>query len=204
MWERGRVSWLPGWRRWSKHVHVLDGSAAMLDVARKNLAQFENLEFHPADGLALPLPDASLDAVFANMYLHHCPDPLAAIREMVRILRPGGRLVITDMDTHPRMAQNRNGRCVAGLRAESNPRLVRAGGVGQRDRGLHRGILPGRLRKRRGGARGYQHLCRGRHQARAHARIGAGELRRPGVSVDPAPMVSRGAAAEIQAAAPRV
>jgi ubiquinone/menaquinone biosynthesis C-methylase UbiE len=83
-----------------KKVHVLDGSQAMLDVARKNLSDFNNLEFHKADGLALPLPDASLDAIFANMYLHHCPDPLAAIREMVRTLRPGGRLVITDMDEH--------------------------------------------------------------------------------------------------------
>ena len=83
-----------------KHVHVLDGSAEMIDVARKNLAMFENVEFQVADGLALPLPDSSVDAAFANMYLHHCPDPLAAIREMVRILRPGGRLVITDLDTH--------------------------------------------------------------------------------------------------------
>ena len=83
-----------------KHVHVLDGSAAMLDEARRNLSQFENVEFHEADGLSLPLPDASVDAVFANMYLHHCPDPLASIREMVRILRPAGRLVITDMDAH--------------------------------------------------------------------------------------------------------
>ncbi|MGC1374992.1 MAG: arsenite methyltransferase [Anaerolineales bacterium] len=82
------------------HVHVLDGSAPMLEVARKNLAQFANLEFQAADGLSLPLPDASLDAAFANMYLHHCPKPLAAIREMLRTLRPGGRLVITDMDTH--------------------------------------------------------------------------------------------------------
>jgi ubiquinone/menaquinone biosynthesis C-methylase UbiE len=81
-------------------VHLLDGSPAMLDVARKNLAQFTNLEFHIADGLALPLPAASLDAVFANMYLHHCPDPLAAIRAMASLLRPGGRLVITDMDAH--------------------------------------------------------------------------------------------------------
>lgn len=81
-------------------VHLLDGSAAMLDVARKNLAQFDNLEFHLADGLALPLPDASLDTVFANMYLHHCPSPQDAIREMVRLLRPGGRLVLTDMDAH--------------------------------------------------------------------------------------------------------
>jgi ubiquinone/menaquinone biosynthesis C-methylase UbiE len=83
-----------------KRVHVLDGSPEMIDVARKNLAQFENVEFHVADGLALPWPETSLDAVFANMYLHHCPDPLAAIREMVRLLRPGGRLVLTDLDTH--------------------------------------------------------------------------------------------------------
>jgi ubiquinone/menaquinone biosynthesis C-methylase UbiE len=83
-----------------KHVYVLDGSPAMLEIARKNLARFGNVEFQAADGLSLPLPDASLDAAFANMYLHHCPDPLAAICEMVRTLRPGGRLVITDMDAH--------------------------------------------------------------------------------------------------------
>ena len=82
-------------------VHLLDGSAAMLDVARKNLSQFSNLEYHLADGQSLPLPDASVDAAFANIYLHHCADPLAAIREMARILKPGGRLVITDMDSHP-------------------------------------------------------------------------------------------------------
>ncbi len=81
-------------------VHLLDASASMLAVAKKNLAHFDNLEYHQADGLALPLPDASQDAVFANMFLHHCPDPQAAIREMVRILRPGGRLIITDMDAH--------------------------------------------------------------------------------------------------------
>jgi len=84
-----------------KRVYVVDGSAAMLAVAQKNLSQFSNIEYHEADGLSLPFPDESLDAVFANMYLHHCPDPLAAIREMVRVLVPGGRLVITDMDEHP-------------------------------------------------------------------------------------------------------
>ncbi len=82
------------------HVHAVDGSAAMLEAARKNLVGYPNVSFHEADGLSLPFADASLDAVFANMYLHHCPDPLAAIREMARVLRPAGRLVITDMDTH--------------------------------------------------------------------------------------------------------
>ncbi len=58
------------------------------------------MEYHLADGLAIPLREASLDAVFANMYLHHCPDPFASIQEMVSVLRPGGRLVITDLDAH--------------------------------------------------------------------------------------------------------
>ena len=82
-------------------VIAIDGSPAMLEVARKNLAPFNNVEYQVGEGLALPLPDGSVDAAFANMYLHHCPDPLAAIAEMVRIIKPGGRLVITDMDTHP-------------------------------------------------------------------------------------------------------
>jgi ubiquinone/menaquinone biosynthesis C-methylase UbiE len=84
-----------------RQVIALDGSPAMLDQARQNLKHFPNIIFQQADGLSLPLPDWSVDAVFANMYLHHCPDPLAAIREMARILRPGGRLVITDLEAHP-------------------------------------------------------------------------------------------------------
>lgn len=83
-----------------KRVHVVDGSTAMIEVAKKNLSEFSNIEYHEADGASLPFSENSLDAAFANMYLHHTTDPLAAIREMVRVLRPGGRLVITDMDEH--------------------------------------------------------------------------------------------------------
>jgi arsenite methyltransferase len=81
-------------------VYVLDGSAEMLAQAQRNLAGHDNVIYRQADGVALLLDDASVDAVFANMYLHHTADPAAAIREMVRILRPGGRLVITDMEQH--------------------------------------------------------------------------------------------------------
>jgi arsenite methyltransferase len=84
-----------------ERVYVLDGSPAMLEQARKNLVDVPNVVFQEADVTELPLPDTSLDVVFANMVLHHCPDPVAAILEMARLLRPGGRLVITDMDTHP-------------------------------------------------------------------------------------------------------
>ena len=83
-----------------KKVHVIDGSPEMIEVAKKNLSGFENIEFHVADGLQLPVQDGTVDAALANMYLHHCPDPLGAIQAMVKMLKPGGRLVITDMDTH--------------------------------------------------------------------------------------------------------
>ena len=87
-------------------VYAVDGSAAMLEVGRQNLGGqnlggLSNVEQRLADGAALPFDDASLDAVFANMYLHHMLDPLAAIREMARLLKPGGRLVVTDLDVHP-------------------------------------------------------------------------------------------------------
>ncbi len=81
-------------------VYAVDGSPAMLEVARRNLTGFSNVEYRLADGAALPFGDATLDAVFANMYLHHCLDPQAAIQEMVRVLKPGGRLVLTDLDRH--------------------------------------------------------------------------------------------------------
>ncbi len=84
-----------------KRVYVIDGSAAMLGIAKQNLSQFSNVEYHEADGANLPFPGEIMDGVFANMFLHHTTDPQAAIREMVRVLIPGGRLVITDMDEHP-------------------------------------------------------------------------------------------------------
>lgn len=81
-------------------VICVDASPEMLQVAERNLASFDNLEYRVGDGAALPIADASLDAVFANMYLHHVEEPLAALKEMARVLKPGGRLVITDMERH--------------------------------------------------------------------------------------------------------
>jgi ubiquinone/menaquinone biosynthesis C-methylase UbiE len=77
-----------------------DESPQMLDVARGNFAAYPHVHFRQAEGQHLPQEDNTFDAVFANMYLHHAPDPAAAIVEMVRVLKPGGKLVITDLDTH--------------------------------------------------------------------------------------------------------
>lgn len=84
----------------AEKVYGFDASPAMLDVARRNLAGFSNVELMETPGDHLPLPDGVLDGIFANMYLHHAPEPLTAIKEMVRILKPGGTLCITDLDTH--------------------------------------------------------------------------------------------------------
>ena len=77
-----------------------DASPEMLAVARRNLAEFTNVEFREATGDHLPVSGGMFDGVFANMYLHHAPDPLAAIKEMTRVLKCGGVLCITDLDTH--------------------------------------------------------------------------------------------------------
>ena len=77
-----------------------DASPEMLAVARRNLAEFDNVEFREAAGDQLPVTNEMFDGVFANMYLHHAPDPLPAIKEMARILKPSGVLCITDLDAH--------------------------------------------------------------------------------------------------------
>lgn len=77
----------------------IDISDAMLETAA---AKFAGRPFEPrrGDTKALPLPSAEVDAVLANMVLHHAAEPPAAIREMARVLKPGGVLVLTDADTH--------------------------------------------------------------------------------------------------------
>ena len=81
-------------------LHCVDASGEMLAVARARLGDRPGVRFHQAPGDRLPFADGALDGVVANMYLHHAPDPAAALGQMARVLRPGGKLVLTDLDTH--------------------------------------------------------------------------------------------------------
>ncbi len=84
-------------------VLAVDNSPAMLDVARRNLGELglANVELIEGDVGTLPLDSGSVDAAFANMVLHHAKDPAAMLREMARVVRPGGTVAITDEVEHP-------------------------------------------------------------------------------------------------------
>lgn len=82
------------------NVIAIDQSEAMLAEMRKKFAAASGISYRRGEAECLPVADASVDYVFANMYLHHVEQPLTAIREMVRLLKPGGKLIITDMDEH--------------------------------------------------------------------------------------------------------
>ncbi len=81
-------------------VCAVDESPEMLERLRAKLAGRGRLTVLPGGAGRLPLPSASVDFVFANMLLHHAGDPAAAIAEMARVLKPGGRVVLTDLDRH--------------------------------------------------------------------------------------------------------
>jgi ubiquinone/menaquinone biosynthesis C-methylase UbiE len=86
-----------------RSVIAVDNSQAMLYVARKNLDALGigNVELLFGEVMALPLSSDSVDAAFANMVLHHAEDPEVMLREMARVVKPGGAVVITDEVEHP-------------------------------------------------------------------------------------------------------
>ena len=76
----------------------IDASREMIEAARARYAGVECLSFDVADAAALTFDDASFDACRIDRVLQHVADPAPVIREMVRVLRPGGVLVAYDND----------------------------------------------------------------------------------------------------------
>jgi ArsR family transcriptional regulator len=89
-----------------RRVLAIDQSEPMLAAARQRLegAGAGNVEFVAADLTALPLEDGSVDAAICILVLHHLPEPAAAVREMGRIVKPGGTVLVVDMMSHDRAA----------------------------------------------------------------------------------------------------
>jgi arsenite methyltransferase len=77
----------------------VDMTQAMLEKARAvaNETGLENVEFHQSYAEELPVPDGWADVVISNGVLNLMPDKTAVLDEMVRVLKPDGRLQIGDI-----------------------------------------------------------------------------------------------------------
>jgi arsenite methyltransferase len=79
-------------------VTGVDVSRAMLAVAAKRVQGHDNVAFVEAEATSLPVPDGAFDAALSVQVLEYVPDVAAALAEIHRVLRPGGRIVIWDVD----------------------------------------------------------------------------------------------------------
>jgi ubiquinone/menaquinone biosynthesis C-methylase UbiE len=82
----------------SGSVVGVDSSSAMLVLATRRCAGLEQVELRPGEAMSLPVDDGGFDAALSVQVLEYVADPTAALAELYRVLRPGGRVVVWDVD----------------------------------------------------------------------------------------------------------
>jgi len=90
----GSGRWAQFAANYCKILHLVDPSNDALVVARRNLSDVTNCEFHHASTENLPVADESCDLVYSLGVLHHIPDTASGIRDCVRKLKPGAPFLV--------------------------------------------------------------------------------------------------------------
>ena len=75
----------------------LDITPQMVEVAKRKFASNQSVEITLGSAVKMPYKNNSFDYVTCASSFHHHPDPLKSVKEMVRVLKPGGKLLILDM-----------------------------------------------------------------------------------------------------------
>jgi ubiquinone/menaquinone biosynthesis C-methylase UbiE len=81
-------------------ITAADLAGHMLQLAQRNVIEAglsAQIKLDQVDAKGLPYPKAHFDAVISNSIVHHIPEPLNVLREMTRVLRPGGLLFVRDL-----------------------------------------------------------------------------------------------------------
>jgi ArsR family transcriptional regulator len=111
-------------------VVAVDTSNAMLQAAKKRLQGFDNIDLRRGDLEALPIDEARLDAAMLIMVLHYVPEPERALREVTRVLKPGGTLLVVDMLPHERQNYRQQmGHVWLGFSEDHTKRLLNDAGL---------------------------------------------------------------------------
>ena len=82
------------------HIVGVDLAEEMLLLAKRNVEAAEleaRIALEKMDAKGLPFRDGQFDSVVSNSIIHHIPDPLVSLQEMIRVLRPGGMLFVRDL-----------------------------------------------------------------------------------------------------------
>jgi ubiquinone/menaquinone biosynthesis C-methylase UbiE len=87
-----------GLLQYTDHVHGLDQSAHQLEKAYAKLGKRGTVQFYRGDAERLPFADDSFDALWSSGSIEYWPDPVAALREFRRVVKPGGPVLVVGPD----------------------------------------------------------------------------------------------------------